>query len=462
MNHSNQTQIESLTNFTITQAPNHYHATHKTYNSDKITRSTIPYDDLISKQPRWMVRWGISVIAFICVIFISLAAWLPYSEKIIGKAFLTSADPALDIYPMSMGRIAGFYAYNNDTIQAAQKILLIENAANSDDLELLNDFVDTLLRIQNIRDFLKIAISDKLQTGDLRITYTSMQQNLSSIQFLLKQTITQDRITSLEGEMKTHKSMDQSNRVQLELEKKQLDISIKNHQRNQVLHDQKVISDLDFEKSEAEILLLQQLYEAHLSALMQYQLSDFQLGSQKLQLNAERTQALNQYRVKLTELSIGYKNEYEAWKQKYLITASIAGILYIPDQVHLWDKVAPDKPVLSVIPISNQGHIAQITIPVERKGKIKEGDLCFLRFPSYPYKEYGSIQSSIHSISALPKETQEGKQVYTLLALLPPTLVTDEQKILNYQPRIPAEAIIIPTKRSLLQYVLKSFSPDKY
>ncbi len=86
----------------------------------------------------------------------------------------------------------------------------------------------------------------------------------------------------------------------------------------------------------------------------------------------------------------------------------------------------------------NTQYFAQLLIPQNNFGKIKQGQKKVLKLQAYPYQEFGTITGQLNFIATIP--TDSG---YLSKVLLPNGLKTNYQKSLLFHEGLTAQSEII-------------------
>jgi HlyD family secretion protein len=91
-------------------------------------------------------------------------------------------------------------------------------------------------------------------------------------------------------------------------------------------------------------------------------------------------------------------------------------------------------------------YYAELTIPQSNFGKVFNGQMVLLKFPSYPFQEYGAVKATIDFISHIP--TDSG---YTARLSFGSDLNTTYGKKIQYREGLTASAEIITRNVRLLE-----------
>ncbi len=69
------------------------------------SREDFPFDDLIEKQPGWLLRSGIVLMFGATALFVGLAAVIRYPDKLAAPFVLTTENPPIELLTVADGQI---------------------------------------------------------------------------------------------------------------------------------------------------------------------------------------------------------------------------------------------------------------------------------------------------------------------------------------------------------------------
>lgn len=426
-----------------------------------ISRQPTEINDLIGNPPGWILRSGITIIALVVMIGIALSYVISYPDKITAPVVITTKKPPVDLISKANGKINKIFVNDKDTVQNNQIILYIDNTADPEDIERVENFLQKYESISYIPDYLNIHFDDNLITGELNNVISSFSQKFKQFQDLLKQSTVFQKLKFLENEIKGIKKLNEIQSKQIEIYQKEVNIKEKDYNRNTTLHHQRVISDSEKEKMEAEYLTYNRQLENMKSGIVNNKIRIEQLQTQKLELTSQRQEQVQTYLNELAELKTIIKNQIKTWGEKYYIISPINGIIAIPSSITKDIFISQGSQVCSIIPITIAGtknkKIARAMTPISGVGKIEKGSKTIIRFDAYPYKEFGTLNTSVKDISLLPVKDNEGKVFYDLTINLSDTLITNYNKIIPYHPNMSGVALIITKDKTVFERIFEKF-----
>ncbi|MFV0269004.1 MAG: HlyD family efflux transporter periplasmic adaptor subunit [Draconibacterium sp.] len=238
------------------------------------------------------------------------------------------------------------------------------------------------------------------------------------------------------------------------IQKKELDLSQKQLGRDSALYSRQVMPEVQYEQSQSIFLKQQYSYKSTLANLSNTQIQIRQLEQKELELQIQKEE---QERSLLSSLKEKYDNlnaQYSSWKQTFVLTAGIEGIITFTE---LWSEKQPVQAgnvVFTVVPKINQSIIGKLTIPLTGSGKVEPGQTVNIKLDNYPYMEFGLIESTIENISKVPVTNAE-MGYYTAEVKLNKGLMTNYNKELFFAQEMQGTAEIITKDRRLLERLVQ-------
>ncbi len=220
-----------------------------------------------------------------------------------------------------------------------------------------------------------------------------------------------------------------------------LSLSQKNFEANKSLNNDKVIADVEF-RNESSKLIGKKLSLPQITSLI---ISNETQQNEKQKEIAELENTIAQQKTIFTQALNTFKSQVEDWKKKYLLIAPIDGKISFATFVQENQQLQVNQIICFVNP-ENSEYYAKITIPQSNFGKVALWQTILLKFPSYPFQEYGAIKGKIDFISHIP--TDSG---YLAKVILTDGLNTSYKKVVQYRDGLTAQGEIITKDLRLLQ-----------
>lgn len=140
------------------------------------------------------------------------------------------------------------------------------------------------------------------------------------------------------------------------------------------------------------------------------------------------------------------------------VFAPIAGRVQEISSLNKNDYLFADQKILNIIPDDGRTYKAELKIPAKMSGKLEKGMRVKLRFPAFPFHEFGGAEGTVVSIDPDATADVSGMLYFTVSADIDKAFLEDRKKR-RYPVKsgLETEARIILRERTILWYILKQF-----
>lgn len=202
---------------------------------------------------------------------------------------------------------------------------------------------------------------------------------------------------------------------------------------------------MDFNQAKTAWLQQQRAFRTIETNLISNELQVNQIQKQINDLELQKTEQQQKLELNFANATHELIAQIRKWKETYLITSTGSGrVAYLG---FLENEMFTDagKPLFSIIP--NGGALtARAELPVFGSGKVKVGQQVNIRLENYPFEQFGLLRGVITSISEIPNEKK-----YLVTIKLPETLITSQNKIINFTQQLSGTTEIITDDLRLLE-----------
>jgi multidrug efflux pump subunit AcrA (membrane-fusion protein) len=407
--------------------------------------------EILGTPPRWVVRWGITIIFIVIIVVFIGSIFFRYPDTVIAPVLITAENPPSVVLARASGKPEALFVKDGKWVNQGDTLGVIENPARFEDILLLSK---QIVRNGNNNSFFNSFQSVSLVLGEIQPLYNNLSRAAAEYQTFEKQQFHKQKIEALIREVKQYEIYKKRLLNQSELVKKDIALTQKQFHRDSMLFSGGVISASDFEKSMAVLIAKQQALEgAYLN------LSNTAITIERLKQTITDTQLeFESQRKKLKEeLANTYSqlaSGLASWEKNYLLIASSTGKLSF---MSIWSKLQEVKvgdALFSITPESIGDVQARLVIPFDGAGKVKVGQRVNIKLNGYSYLEFGMIEGAVQSISS--GYTENG---FPALASLPKGAVTSYGFEIQLERELQGVAEITTEDLSLLQ---RLFSPLKH
>jgi multidrug resistance efflux pump len=423
----------------------------KTENQDFQLRSE-EVQDILTKVPNWMIRWGTMLIFGIIILLFFTSWFLKYPDVVKTEIVITTNIPPEKLVAKTSGKIEAILVKDKATVAENMPLAIIENAANYQDIFKLKSIIDKT-DINNANQKFPFDELKNTQLGDIESSFAIFQKDYmaeglnDNLQpYLVENTAQVSENGQLRERLNLLQQQKSINESELQLLKNELN-------RYEGLFKKGVISEQDFENKKLSYLQADKNYRSLLSSISQLKSSlidnvksskSSQINNTKETVNLERSVTQSFYQL---------KKAIKDWELSYVLKSSLAGEVTF---LQVWTKnqtIAAGDNVFSVIPTHQNGFIGKLKAPALNSGKIKVNQKVNIRLANFPDREFGILNGKIKNISLVPDK--DGNLLIDVV--LPNGLLSSYKKQIPFQQEMKGSAEIITEDLRLLERILYQF-----
>jgi HlyD family secretion protein len=338
--------------------------------------------DILSYIPHWIIRWGITVIFLTILILISISWIIKYPDSITATIVLTTKNPPIGVIAKSSGTLKLFVGEN----QYVTKNTYLATIANPDSMPDIFEFKKQIEVFRNIIALPdsepSVQVNDK-NHGRQQVDYTGFLQNYFTGKYFNQANYQADKIKTVLAQIIYYKELNRKLVQQKNILARDLLISEKKHQNDKTLFKQQLISEEDRNKSES----------AYLQKRYTLEQAKTEIITNKITL------------VEYQKIALEFINQLSIWEEQYILKTPVDGYVSF---FKFWSDnqfVNAGEEVLAIVPDCND-IIGKIYLPQASSGKVKVSQKVKIKFDSYPYAEYGSVEGLVENISLVSRENK--------------------------------------------------------
>ncbi len=426
--------------------------------SKKINIRSEEVEELLSKPPSWLLRWGTLCIGAAIAALFFVVWWIKYPEVISAPIVLSSETAPVVLVARTSGRLEKLLVADRQKVSVGQRLILLQNTADYDDVMRLDNILNELQSGEKIPKN-NYLFSKKWQLGDIQGEFSELLQNMSDYDFLTTEkfdisnsTQLNEQITIIQKGIEKLQDLEKINRKDYELAQKRFKDS-------QKLYADGILKQYDLEDAKKEEYAKEKELKILGLNILEKQKEVEQLQAKKLIISQSKSENDNSKRSKIRESIRRLEGKLAEWKQNYLLSAPAAGVVSFYNFRAEQQNIKSGDELLAIIPDSSQldhrsDMVGRIYLPSAGSSKVKSGQRAVIKLENYPFQEYGILDGKVESKSLLPKNNQ-----YFIKVILPNGLKTSFQKeIIPEQQLMGFCDIVIENKRLSDRILEKLFS----
>lgn len=433
--------------------PNGFHAPSPSIDGragEELEIKTEEVNELLTAVPKWIVRWGITIIFLMMVIGFSLSFIIKYPDTLSAKTIITTINPPATLIAKTNGKITELKIKNNQSVKQGDVLLVIENSANYKDVNTIICLLDTLkLKTKTLPELITY---DAFQMGDLTPAFIAFLKSYNDYKLQSEVDPQEKEITIINKQLAEYQVLQGKYQNQENIYKEEFSLVEKDFNRYNTLFQNASISAKEFEDKNREYLTAKRNYENVKITNINNKLTINNLEKNKLQLQMQAYQENEKFEQGLNQSIQTLRSQIETWEQTYLLKSPIDGKVSLFNYWSINQNLKQGDEVVSIVPSQKQEIIAKLFLPVTNSGKLKIGQTVNIKLNNYLYQEYGMIKGNVKSISVMPKN-----ETYAIEVALPDKLSTTYNKHLEYKEEMQGTADIITEELSVFDRVFYQF-----
>ena len=400
--------------------------------------------EIVSNKPGFLLKYG-SVFFLITITLLVLTCWfIQYPDIVTTNAKLTSINAPKQVISKTTGKLIRLFAKEGDQTIQGTILGYIENTANIEEIILLSKCIDTATILLNKNNFENALLSLQnyyTNLGELQQNYQAFSTSYQSFKNYLNNGFYIRKKLMLKTDLSFLQKMSGNLLIQKELIIQDLALQQKTFDSYQTLNGDKVISELEY-RNETSKLLNKKLMVPQIISLI---INNEVLQNEKLKDITELDNIIAQQKEIFIQALNTFKSKIDDWKQKYFLIAPTSGKIAFTTFLQEDQQLQNNQTICFINPENTQ-YYAEIYIPQVNFGKVKTGQEVLLKFPAYPFQEYGSVNGKIEFISDII--TDSG---FLAKVILPNGLNTSYKKQVQFRDGLMAQGEIITQNTRLLQ-----------
>lgn len=394
--------------------------------------------EILSRVPNWMIRWGISLILGMIVLFLFLAWLIRYPDVITGTATLTTASPPIKLVVKSSGEIQDLKPKDNSIVQNNQVIASIRSTLSSEANIFLQNEIPLIRKSLESKSLEKFSLKNTPHVfGEIQSNYNALITAIKNYSYLLNENNTPFNISNTSKQIENQKSLYNLTSKQLQNTTRLVQNAENKFKSDKILFDKGVISQSEYYERE-------KAYETALNEIQSLEKNKIQiaititdlektLNDLKFNFEQEKKNFLMEIETNLSAI----ENALATWNSTYQLVSPIKGRISYLQTISENQFIEQGKELFAIIP-ENQDFIAHLQLSKSGYGKVKSGQKVMLKLDNFPSHEYGQLVGKVQSVSLIPNEDN-----YLVKVKLDKGLNSTYKRELNYTPEMTGMAEII-------------------
>lgn len=401
--------------------------------------------DILTKPPHWMIRWGNTLIFLILTMILLMSYFIKYPEFVAAPVVVTSQNPPERILSRTNSKIEKIFIKDHQEVNKDEILMVLQSTANYKDVLKLKKLVDSINPGQIYQFPLQEA--SRLKLGELQGDYNAFAKAFQDEKlFSSLQPYAPENVAADQGILETRSRM-ATTRQQLQLERAKLNLNRESYNRSLTLYNQGVISKTELENERIKFIQAEQNLQSISIQLSQMEESISNLNRTKSGASINSQKDKINYSSQTLQLFEQLRKSLKQWEQNYLIASSTNGIASFQQ---FWGEnqfVKAGDALVSVLPKNKEAIVGRMSVPATNSGKIIQGQKVLIKLDNYRFQEFGIVEGKVQNIALTPDE--EGN--YYVDVILPKGLQTSYNKNLPFDKEMKGNAEIVTQDLRLIE-----------
>lgn len=405
--------------------------------------------EILTKVPHWMIRWGNIVILLVLFIVFTMCWFVKYPEIVSSEIVITTNIPPEKLVAKISGKIEAILVLDKSVVKENTPLAIIQSTANYRDVFLLKNMLEDHFG-ENEFDFVKLQ---NAQLGDIESSFAlfhsayianELNKNLQPFR------VENNAQNSENGQIKERLNLLQQQKI---INESELQLQKSDVNRYEILFNKGVVSTQDFENKKIGYLQAEKGYKNLLASISQ--LKSSLIDNRRTNIGTKISGTKEEVNLRSNKMQSFYqlKKVIKDWELDYVLKSSVTGKVSF---LQIWTEnqtINAGDNVFSIIPTLEKGYIGKLKAAALNSGKIKRGQQINIRLTNFPDREFGIIKGEVKNISLVPDK--EGNLLIDVT--LPKGLETSYHKKISFQQEMKGTAEIVTEDLRLTDRLLYQF-----
>ncbi|MCB9308240.1 MAG: HlyD family efflux transporter periplasmic adaptor subunit [Lewinellaceae bacterium] len=411
---------------------------------NELEDSDEPVREILGKVPGWLVRWGNMLILLFFISLIAIANLIKFPESILTSTTILSVNAPKPVISNAGGKLVWLDAREGLHVTKGALLGFMESLGKHRQVLDLYERLNQLKSDLNEGEVNKakwLDLKSYRDLGELQQDFQVFSQACIAYRNYLAGGLYPQKRAMLKADLAHLALLNENLKKQKSLLEQDFVLSQQTFNMSETLMEEKLISESEL-RNEKSRLLGKKLTLPQVEASM---IANETQQNEKRKEILELDDAISKQTQLFQEALDLFRGQTEEWMKKYILTAPVDGIVAFNSFIQVNQQIQPDQLICYINP-GDSHYFAEAYIPQDNFGKIAIGQEVLLRFPSYPYQEYGLVRGKIEFISHIGTE-----QGYLSKIALPDNLSTTADKKIQYREGLTANAEIITKDMNLIE-----------
>jgi HlyD family secretion protein len=190
--------------------------------------------EILGHSPKWIIRWGISIIFIIVAGLVVGSYFFKYPDVLTATITVTTENLPAGVTAKTTGRIDTLFVIEKQNVKQGDLLAVIENPAEFEDVKELRDLVISFqlsvfsneIQVTNQNNFLTThysLLTTQSHLGELQPAFNAFIKALEDYQYFIKSNYHNKKIATIKKQIHTQNIILSKSEIQLNLSSQQLE-----------------------------------------------------------------------------------------------------------------------------------------------------------------------------------------------------------------------------------------------
>lgn len=353
--------------------------------------------DIFGKMPHWIIRWGMTVIFVILAGLVAGSYLMRYPQVVVAPITITTINPPADMVAKTTGRIDTIFVADGALINRDDVVAMLQNTANFNDVYKVLDCIEKFDMEED-----NTWIDHEYSMGELQGVFSDFRQQYINFRHYVRV----DNIGSKRGlmakQIEKYRQYLAQIASQRELLKRDYGYTLNNFQRDSILHNDRAISTLEYERSAQTKLQKESSLASYDASLTTTELTVMQMEQQLVELEMQYDNETMTYISQINESRTRLLAQIHQWQQNYLLISPIVGRLSFTKYWSSNQNILSGEKLATIVPMDSSQVVGIMEVPSAGFGRVSVGQGVNVKLNGFPYFEYGLLKGVVNRISSVP------------------------------------------------------------
>jgi hypothetical protein len=370
--------------------------------------------EIIGAAPKWITRWGITVIGILVVGFFAGAKFIAYPDKLQARIIIRSSEPPIKVVCNATAQLEEVLVKPNDSVYTDQVLAVLANGAKYTDVKKLQEKLLQFITQGNANN-LQLA---GLQLGPLQNSVMQLQSSLSSYRTFINSNQATIKLAQIESQVRLNNQLLQQQGKRNQMSNAASTIEKLQFDTDQKLYEQGAITKSDFLESKKRYYATLQTPSTSIAEKLQKQQQQFELAQSKLSVLSDKETKLSELQQALSSGALQAFQAIAEWEKQFVVKAPVSGKIALSNQPAIHQVVQAGSALFNIVQSATSVKITGIA-PLQNSGELKVGQKVNIDLVSYPSNKYGFVSTEINNIA-----TASTDSVLYFECMVPSQLIT--------------------------------------